>query len=164
MHESILYRQRMSAGRTLTAMILLLAGRVATPDAQAHGVHAERIEGGQGLRVVFEDGAPMAGAKVKVFAPDAPEKPWQEGMTDQDGRFLFFPSKTGVWRMVVDDGMGHAVAREVDIDEHGHAHMDDDHHHHHHHGPSAIIAGLGFIFGIFGLWALFRRRPARPQA
>ena len=163
MHESIMYRKRISFGRALAALFLLLAWRAAITDARAHAVHAEHIDGGQGLRVVFEDGVPMAQAEVKVFAPDAPDVPWQEGMTDREGRFVFYPSLKGAWRIVVDDGMGHAVSREIDVDEHGHAHMDADHHHHHHHGASTIVAGLGFLFGIFGIWSLFRRRSARTQ-
>jgi hypothetical protein len=163
MHASSLYRRRRYPGRALTAMLLLGALRLALSDAQAHGVQAERIAGGHGLRTTFDDGAPMAFAEVKIFAPAAPDETWQEGMTDLNGRFVFFPSQTGVWRMVVDDGMGHAVTREIEIDDAGQAHVDEDHHDHHH-TPSAIIAGLGLIFGVFGLWALFRRRTHGPSA
>ncbi len=149
-----LHNPRLTAGS-------LLVWLTATA-ALAHGVHADLLEGGTGVRARFDTGEPMAFADVKVFAPDAPNEAWLESTTDPEGRFVFVPPRPGVWRIAVDDGMGHALFRDIAVGADGHAHMDDDHHHHHHlHGLSAAIGGVGFILGLFGMWALFRQRPKK---
>jgi hypothetical protein len=121
----------------------------------AHGLGAERIEGGTGIAATYSDGSPMAFVDVTVYAPDAEEEIFQEGTTDRDGRFVFFPAMTGKWMIEVDDGMGHALRKEVEVLNEPAALP----------SPSAktnpltgVITGLSIIFGLFGCWALWRSR------
>ena len=125
--------------------------------ASAHGVIAEPVHGGIGLQVRYDTGEPMAFAGVKVFAPQTPEQPWLDGETDPEGRFVFIPAHAGTWRIVVDDGMGHAVTRDLSVDAEPIAFAEARLRAQGRLWPA--IAGIGFIFGGFGLWTMFRRRP-----
>ena len=54
----------------------------------------------------YDGGTPVAGAQVTLFPPGA-DTPYQTGVTDRAGVFVFLPASPGEWRVVVDDGMGH---------------------------------------------------------
>ncbi len=83
----------------------------------SHGVECDIIEGGVGVEVRYEDvdKTPISYAEVKVYAPDGKE--FQQGLTDKFGRFLFYPDKKGVWKVEVNDGMGHGVVKEISVSE-----------------------------------------------
>ncbi len=95
---------------------IICSGVLVASLAGGHAIHTERVAGGVGLRVLYDGGYPMAHAEVQVYAPDdEPEAVYQAGYTDTDGYFLFYPARTGVWRMVVDDGMGHRATETWNI-------------------------------------------------
>lgn len=134
----------------VTTMCLLLPFPVF-----AHGVEGVRIEGGTGIAAMYSDGTPMAFAEVIVHAPDTSDKVFQEGLTDREGRFVFYPPIHGQWVVQVDDGMGHVLRMELDVSDalepltvapaKG--------------SPLAgAVTGVGVIFGLFGCWALWRGR------
>lgn len=85
-----------------------------TGDIFAHGIEALPIEGGRGVAARYADGSPVAFAEVKVRAPGE-ETVFQEGLTDREGRFVFFPATSGVWHVAVDDGMGHATGIDLPV-------------------------------------------------
>ena len=58
----------------------------------------------------------MRYAEVLVFSPENDEVEYQNGRTDQNGRFAFCPEMVGKWQIKVNDGMGHAVQAEIMID------------------------------------------------
>ncbi|MFQ4140455.1 carboxypeptidase-like regulatory domain-containing protein [Nodosilinea sp. PGN35] len=70
----------------------------------AHGVVLEHRQVGS-VEVVaqYETGEPMANAQVVVYAPDNPTEAWQQGTTDDQGRFSFVPDETlpGSWEVMV---------------------------------------------------------------
>lgn len=126
---------------------------VAVP-ARAHSLHQAPVLGGIGVRATYDDGSPAAFSAVQVFAPGETQV-FAEGMTDRDGAFTFRATTTGVWRLTVDDGMGHALMAELPATGTGLS------------APAAspacprgyrVLAGLGVIFGCFGAWALARAR------
>lgn len=83
----------------------------------SHGVIG-RIGSGKGILVEaeYDDGEPMTYASIEIF--DSEENlPFQSGRTDRNGRFLFYPDKTGDWEVVVTDGMGHRLALKANIDK-----------------------------------------------
>ena len=83
--------------RRLVAAALLLA---ALPGlAAAHGAMIEaRPVAAIAVDARFEDGTPMAGAQMTVFAPDAPATAWLTGVADATGRFVFEPGpQPGRW-------------------------------------------------------------------
>jgi nickel transport protein len=72
--------------------------------ALAHGVNIQyssdiKIE----IVAKYDTGEPMAGAQVKVYAPDDPTTPWLTGVCDDEGHFSFTPdaSKPGTWDVQV---------------------------------------------------------------
>lgn len=70
----------------------------------AHGVVLEhRQVDSVEVLAQFDTGAPMANAQVVVYAPDNPTEAWQQGTTDDQGRFSFVPDETlpGSWEVMV---------------------------------------------------------------
>lgn len=115
------------------------------------------MQGGVGIRAIYDDGSPSAFSTVQVFPPGVTQV-FAEGMTDRNGRFLFAPDSDGAWRIVVEDGMGHALDATLSVTN-GVA------------GPAAApprtdrvsraIAGVGLILGVCGVWSLWRGRRGR---
>lgn len=137
---------------TLAAVLPGLAGVCV-----GHGLSAERVEGGTGVRVVYDDGAAVAFSDVRVFAPGNDTHPTLTGTTDRNGCFLFLPDAIGTWKVSVEDGMGHAITREIVFD--GQVALPVA-------GPGAmpreyaVWTGLSTIFGLFGWSAYIRLKQA----
>lgn len=141
---------------------LVLMSLAAT--VHAHGVDY-RIERGEAVVVHFSshhDGA-MVGAGFRVFSPDG-QRVFVSGRTDARGRAVFVPDAPGNWRllMATEDGHGAEVEVVVDADEAAAPPALDP-------GQSTVpatktgrlsatVAGVGYLFGLGGLLALWRRR------
>lgn len=134
------------------AMVFVLATAGAAP---GHGVRHSTSEGGTIVRAAYDDGSPMAFCDVAVLAPCEAETPFQAGATDRNGGFAFIPDTNGTWTVTVDDGMGHRVTARVVVEQgalvEGNAAVPAGRLH-------GAIVGLGILFGLFGLWALFANR------
>jgi len=63
----------------------------------------------------YSDKTPMRYAEIMVFSPENKKVEYQNGRTDQNGRFAFLPETPGKWQIKVDDGMGHAVNAIVSV-------------------------------------------------
>ena len=61
----------------------------------------------------YSDKEPMRYAEVLIFSPEDDNIEYQNGRTDQNGRFAFYPEIPGSWRIKVNDGVGHAVEATV---------------------------------------------------
>lgn len=88
------------------------------PDgAAAHGTDYRVIDEAPVIAAEFfySDKEPMRYAEVLVFSPENDEVEYQNGRTDQNGRFAFYPESSGKWRIKVNDGMGHAVRAEISV-------------------------------------------------
>ncbi len=132
----------------------------AAPCALSHGARHNVSDGGTVVTATYDNGNPMAFCDVTVFAPGDAEKPYQKGTSDRNGRFAFLPDTNGTWKVHVDDGMGHSVKVEVDIDRDGVRSVRKPHHEHHNHlGGTAV--GIAAILGCFGLYVVFARRVRR---
>jgi nickel transport protein len=66
------------------------------------------------MRCAYSGTEPAAYAAVLVFGPGGMKTEFQNGRTDANGVFSFVPDRSGVWRFVVDDEIGHR--REAAID------------------------------------------------
>jgi len=66
----------------------------------------------------YDNGDPMGGAQVVVYAPDDPSNPWLTGICDDEGRFSFTPdiSKPGTWTIQVRQS-GHGDIVHIPIGE-----------------------------------------------
>ena len=118
-----------------------------------HGVEYEVFDVGTGIKATYSDGTPMAYCDVAVFAPDDDASEFQTGITDRNGSFAFVPDTSGVWRVTVDDGMGHMVTAEISLDSlqvvGTDARQSSDR-------LSSVVVGVSVIFGLFGLYVLLR--------
>lgn len=134
--------------RVAAALLLGLFAR----DLSAHSIETEVVTGGIGILARYADGTPAAFAEAKVFAPGE-DRPFQEGLTDREGRFLFLPPTSGTWRIVIDDGMGHAIEQSIQenstLSERSKT------------PPRlprvwALVTGISLIWGLFGTWGWWR--------
>jgi nickel transport protein len=125
-----------------------------------HGVEHEIFAAGTGIKARYSDETPMAYCDVAVFAPDDTDSEYQTGTTDRNGCFAFVPDTSGVWRVTVDDGMGHRLTAEIPVDSLQVARTNARH------GRDRVsyaIIGISVIFGLFGLFALLRSSRRAPD-
>jgi len=88
-------------------------------EAYAHGARIEyKIDMSIEIVATYDNGDPMAGAQVVVYAPDDPSTPWLTGVCDDEGRFTFVPdpSKPGIWDVQVRQA-GHGDMVHIPIGE-----------------------------------------------
>jgi nickel transport protein len=147
--------------RRLAAIALALLA-LAQPWGLAHGVRHSVSEGAMVVTATYDDESPMVFCDVSVFSPADPADPYQTGGTDPRGRFAFVPDTNGLWRVTVDDGMGHAMTAEVNVDSGsvGSAESAEKKLGR----PMALVIGLCLIFGLFGIYSLARQATRHTQA
>ncbi|NOY59836.1 MAG: DUF4198 domain-containing protein [Calditrichaeota bacterium] len=115
--------------------------------AMAHGVvHEVSTDSSIIIKVEYEEGGAMSYADVFVYSPDDEKVEYQNGRTDKNGVFAFVPDKPGVWKVKVDDGMGHGLVTKVTV-KNG---MAVNISHNSHSQKDNIIAALGIIIGVIG--------------
>ena len=135
----------------VSALLLMISG------AEAHSIHYQVENKGISVRVFYDDNDPVSYSAYEVFAP-GDEILHQKGRTDRNGFVSFLPDRQGRWVIRVygesDHGM-HGAMIEVNVNES--LFMDSF--------KKPLVAkhtkffvGMGFIFGIFGLWALLKNR------
>lgn len=111
--------KRSAAGCLLFWIFTLLQG-FSPQSATAHGT-AYRVLGNDPRTVTAEfyysDKEPIRYAEILIFSPNDPKIEYQNGRTDRQGRFSFYPDTAGTWRIEVHDGMGHKVQASVDVGE-----------------------------------------------
>ncbi|MCS6772205.1 MAG: hypothetical protein NZ740_09305 [Kiritimatiellae bacterium] len=121
----------------------------------AHAITADPLSGGAGIAARYADGSPAAFVEVTVYAPGE-DRVFQQGSTDREGRFVFFPFTAGSWRIRVDDGMGHALETTLEASPAMHTPPAPP--------PPArplfwpVVTGVAVIWGLFGTWFMVRRR------
>jgi len=72
--------------------------------AYAHGARIEyTVDVAVEIVATYDNGEPMSGAQVTIYAPDDLANPWLTGVCDDEGRFSFTPdtTKTGTWDVQV---------------------------------------------------------------
>lgn len=147
------------------------------PDpALAHGIDYRLIDDTRAVAVSFfyTDGQPMSYAETMVFGPENTDIEYQNGRTDQQGRFAFYPETPGAWRVVVNDGMGHRAEGIITVkapstkdgksDAEGggdqpttHPRVQAESHEHSHTGLK-LIAGLSLIGNLCFAGLYFKNR------
>ncbi len=156
MYRKALHRYWISGG-----LLFLLAGvMLPAGSAVAHGVDY-RIERSEAVMVHFSshhDG-PMTGAGFRVFSPGG-QKVFSSGNTDALGRAVFVPDQPGRWRVLMATEDGHGADVEVSVEGPAVTAVDPDQEST---APvagriPATAAGIGYLFGLAGLLALWRLR------
>ena len=105
--------------RFIIVMVFILMLGLPATAVYAHGAKIEytvnvEIE----IVATYDNGEPMGGAQVVVYAPDDPSSPWLTGVCDDEGRFSFTPdtSKSGTWDVQVRQA-GHGDIVHIPIGE-----------------------------------------------
>ncbi|MCB2215554.1 hypothetical protein [Desulfofustis glycolicus] len=155
---------RALGGGVLAALLFILTGASA---ALAHGTIGAVVDRKTSCSFFsYDDGEPMGYVKVSVTAPGL-DQPFQSGATDRHGIFCFSPDQAGPWLVTANDGMGHQHKLPVTVSDskaesptvtatEGPLVTGRDR-------TSQVLAGLGIIFGLTGLFGWYRAsRPARP--
>jgi nickel transport protein len=134
-------------------VILLLA--VFSAPAWAHEVKVEISK--QDAAVVslsYADGKPFTYEAYEIYQPgkDIPE---QVGRTNASGQIVFLPGAQTEWRIKAYSADGHGIDQQMHVEAGGSAVSNAG-------GglprPLLLLAGLGIVFGIFGVVQLFFRR------
>lgn len=109
--------------RLVLPLLLALFSWTCWPaQAFAHSVQTDYRMVAESLEIqsTFSTGEAMEGATVEVYAPNDPARPWLQGTTDQDGKFLFQPDRAiaGEWSVKIGAG-DHGDELAVPVDEQG---------------------------------------------
>lgn len=83
----------------------------------AHGVECSFFDKGVGIKAHYSDQEPLSYCETKIYSPDNRNEPYQQGLTDRNGRFIFSPDKPGKWKVEINDGMGHGMIKEILVDK-----------------------------------------------
>ncbi len=96
---------------------LTVAGGFPPPAAEAHGTGYRVVAGAGAVAAEFfySDKEPMKYAEVLVFSPQDEKLEHQNGRTDRNDRFAFYPDAPGSWRIDVSDGMGHLQQGHIEV-------------------------------------------------
>ena len=84
----------------------------------AHGTGHRVLEQNRAivLECYYSDGSAINYAETRVLSPEQQEVEHQNGRTDSNGRFAFLPDSSGVWKIEVNDGIGHKIKAQVMVD------------------------------------------------
>ena len=143
----------------ISIMLGLVLGQV--QPASAHGVDMS-YESKSVIDVAaqYDNGEPMSEAQVSIFSPDNPAEPWETGVMDQKGHYMFTPDpgKPGTWDVQVRKA-GHGAMIHIAVG--GEENADAS-------APDTASTGFGMeqkavmaacvIWGLVGTGLYFRRR------
>ena len=128
-------------------LLLMIAGTCYGHGLQHEVVNSEAVV----VSCYFSDGESFTYESYEVYPPDT-KIPSQTGRTDSKGRLIFLPDKPGDWQIKVSADDGHGLNFSVAIGED--AVVSDVQKSLPTRFPG-VIAGLGYVLGIFGLLNLF---------
>jgi nickel transport protein len=69
------------------------------------------------IEFFYSDNEPLSYAEVFVFGPQDLKVEYQNGRTDQKGRFSIYPTIQGAWRIEANDGMGHKEVAIIEVQQ-----------------------------------------------
>ena len=103
-------------------LVLLLAGWGSLATVAPTFAHGAKLEyqpiTGIEIQARYDSGEPMKAAQVNIYTPNNPSQPWQTGVTDDNGRFVFTPdpSQPGNWEVMVRQA-GHGDVLAIPVGE-----------------------------------------------
>ena len=151
-----------AAGRRAAAVMLL--GVLVPAAAFGHAVLHERMPGEAViLRLSFPGGDAPLFEPYEVYAPGS-ETPFQAGRVNAQGELSFRPDRAGEWQVKVFTADGHGTTIDLVVDELAKVESVAAAPDHAHGYPGRVLAGLGYLLGLFGFWSLWRARRARSGA
>lgn len=142
----------------LPLSLLLVFGLATT--VSAHGAKIEyTLHTTVEIRAAYDNGEPMGGAQVTVYAPNDPSTPWFSDVCDQQGRFTFTPDPAipGTWDVQARQA-GHGDIIHISIGEDGATSGSTGYT-----TLQTVLMGACVIWGLVGTALFFSRKPAHAQ-
>jgi nickel transport protein len=144
------------AGFALFLPLGLFLGAI---DSHGHSINYHIQQKGIAVRAFYSAKDPSSYSQYEIYGPgDKEDLPHQTGRTDKNGFLSFVPDRAGTWKIKLwgESAHGyHGFTAEVKVDKELNlesfskplvaAH-------------TKLITGLSLIFGIFGVYALWRSR------
>lgn len=139
--------------------LLLIALLISPSHVSAHGVDYRVERGGEAVLVYFssQHHARLDGVEFRVYAPGG-RRVFASGNTDALGRAVFVPDREGNWRLLMATSDGHGAEVEVLVTEIPTVSQSSSSPATASGGVPATAAGIGYLFGLAGLLALWRVR------
>jgi len=143
-------------------LAMLATGLAPLPSA-AHALLHERVEADAVvLKLSFPSGDAPLFESYEIYAPGN-ETPFQTGRVNAIGELSFNPDRPGEWQVKVFTADGHGTVVRVAVDPAGSPVTVSATQDAHSHGYAGrVLAGLGYLLGLFGIWALWRGRRVAP--
>jgi nickel transport protein len=144
------------AGFVLLLPLGLFLGAI---DSHGHSINYHVEQKGIAVRAFYSAKDPSSYSQYEIYGPgDKEDLPHQTGRTDKNGFLSFVPDRAGTWKIKLwgESAHGyHGFTAEVKVDtelnlESFSKPLVAAH--------TKLITGLSLIFGIFGLYALWRSR------
>lgn len=107
------------------------------------------------VRLTYADGSPFTFEGYEIYSPGK-DIPAQVGRTNAEGQIVFLPGAQTEWHIKAYSADGHGIDQQVKVAAGGAAAASSTS------GalprPLMLLAGLGIVFGFFGLLQLFITR------
>jgi nickel transport protein len=133
-------------------------------DSQGHSINYRVEQKGIAVRAFYSAKEPASYSQYEIYGPgDREDLPHQTGRTDKNGFLSFVPDRAGIWKIKLwgeSDHGYHGFTAEVKVDKELNLESFSK--------PlvavhTKLITGLSLIFGIFGVYALWRSRKRQNQ-
>lgn len=106
------------------------------------------------VRLTYADGSPFTFEAYEIYQPGK-DIPAQVGRTNAQGQIVFLPGAQTEWRVKAYTADGHGIDQQLKVEAGGGSSSSGS-------GelprPLVLLAGLGIVFGLFGVIQLFFRR------
>ncbi|WP_240901438.1 hypothetical protein [Thioalkalivibrio sp. XN279] len=141
--------------------LAVLAIALAPVTGAAHALLHEMVDADAlVLKLSFAGGDSPQFESYEILAP-GDGTPFQVGQVNAIGEVSFRPDRPGEWQVKVFTADGHGTVVRVAVDAAGSAATVTAAQDAHSHGYAGrVLAGLGYLLGLFGIWALWRSRRA----
>ena len=144
-------------------LLAVLAVGLAPATGAAHALLHEVVDADAlVLKLSFPGGDAPLFESYEILAP-GDGTPFQTGRVNAVGEVSFRPDRPGEWQVKVFTADGHGTVVRLAVDAAGSAATVGASRDTHAHGYAGrVLAGLGYLLGLFGIWALWRVRRAVP--
>lgn len=81
----------------------------------AHGVgfDLKKSDDVQLIYFYYSDGKVMSYSEIQIYGPTDSDVEYQNGRTDRNGYFAFYPNAPGVWLVTATDEKGHSASAQI---------------------------------------------------
>ncbi|MBS3920779.1 MAG: hypothetical protein KG012_18050 [Deltaproteobacteria bacterium] len=141
----------------LIILVLITPLFLIIPPVFSHSIHYDVQQKGISVKIFYSKDNPASYSEYELFGP-GDSQPHQTGRTDKNGFVSFAPERAGIWKIKVwgESTHGfHGVTIDVRVDQALQLESFSK--------PlvatyTKLITGISLIFGLFGIYALWKSR------